>query len=129
MSSVSLTFELHSLSFLNTLEKVVGLVEPTHRLFGRVRLTKLKYLTLGKPGYEITGARILFEGEDLLAMAPNERTAKSVFWLPVPGRNPRGRHHTLAPSATEFWPIAWAPTPIATALLASAVLSAPKATA
>ncbi len=33
----------------------------------------------GKPGYEVTGGEILFKGEDLLEMAPDERAAKGVF--------------------------------------------------
>ncbi len=33
----------------------------------------------GKPGYEVTGGEILFEGEDLLEMDPDERAAKGVF--------------------------------------------------
>jgi Fe-S cluster assembly ATP-binding protein len=39
----------------------------------------LSYVLAGKPGYEITGGEILFKGEDLLAMAPDERAAKGVF--------------------------------------------------
>src|ERR1700686_4275697 len=39
----------------------------------------LSYVLAGKPGYEITGGEILFEGEDLLAMSPDERSAKGVF--------------------------------------------------
>ena len=33
----------------------------------------------GKPGYEVTGGEILFKGEDLLEMSPDERAAKGVF--------------------------------------------------
>src|SRR6266496_6018744 len=39
----------------------------------------LSYVLAGKPGYEITGGEILFKGEDLLAMSPDERAAKGVF--------------------------------------------------
>jgi Fe-S cluster assembly ATP-binding protein len=50
----------------------------------------LSYVLAGKPGYEITGGEILFKGEDLLAMAPDERAAKGVFLafqypLEIPG--------------------------------------------
>src|SRR3978361_532737 len=33
----------------------------------------------GKPGYEVTSGEVLFEGEDLLAMSPDQRAAKGVF--------------------------------------------------
>lgn len=39
----------------------------------------LSHVIAGKPGYEVTGGQILFKGEDLLEMAPNERAAKGVF--------------------------------------------------
>jgi Fe-S cluster assembly ATP-binding protein len=39
----------------------------------------LSHVIAGKPGYEVTGGEILFKGEDLLAMAPEERAAKGVF--------------------------------------------------
>jgi Fe-S cluster assembly ATP-binding protein len=39
----------------------------------------LSHVIAGKPGYEVTGGEILFEGEDLMEMAPDERAAKGVF--------------------------------------------------
>jgi Fe-S cluster assembly ATP-binding protein len=39
----------------------------------------LSHVIAGKPGYEVTGGEILFDGEDLLAMEPDERAAKGVF--------------------------------------------------
>ncbi|MDB5655790.1 MAG: sufC [Tardiphaga sp.] len=50
----------------------------------------LSYVLAGKPGYRITGGEALFKGEDLLAMAPDERAAKGVFLafqypLEIPG--------------------------------------------
>jgi len=39
----------------------------------------LSHVIAGKPGYEVTGGEILFKGEDLLDMAPDERAAKGVF--------------------------------------------------
>jgi len=39
----------------------------------------LSHVIAGKPGYEVTGGEILFKGEDLLEMAPDERAAKGVF--------------------------------------------------
>src|ERR1700682_597775 len=39
----------------------------------------LSYVLAGKPGYQVTGGSARFEGEDLLALAPDERAAKGVF--------------------------------------------------
>jgi Fe-S cluster assembly ATP-binding protein len=39
----------------------------------------LSHVIAGKPGYEVTAGEILFRGEDLLAMSPDERAAKGVF--------------------------------------------------
>ena len=39
----------------------------------------LSHVIAGKPDYEVTSGQILFRGEDLLAMAPDERAAKGVF--------------------------------------------------
>src|ERR1700726_4641568 len=39
----------------------------------------LSHVIAGKPGYEVTGGEILFNGENLLEMAPDERAAKGVF--------------------------------------------------
>jgi Fe-S cluster assembly ATP-binding protein len=50
----------------------------------------LSYVLAGRPGYEITGGQVLFRGEDLLAMEPDERAARGVFLafqypLEIPG--------------------------------------------
>ena len=39
----------------------------------------LSHVIAGKPGYEVTGGEILYRGEDLLEMSPDERAAKGVF--------------------------------------------------
>ncbi len=39
----------------------------------------LSYALAGRDGYEITSGSILYKGEDLAAMAPEERAAKGVF--------------------------------------------------
>ncbi|MBV8923994.1 MAG: Fe-S cluster assembly ATPase SufC [Bradyrhizobium sp.] len=39
----------------------------------------LSHVIAGKPGYEVTGGEILFDGQDLLEMEPDERAAKGVF--------------------------------------------------
>ena len=39
----------------------------------------LSYTLAGRPGYEITGGRIVYNGEDLSGLAPEERSAKGLF--------------------------------------------------
>jgi Fe-S cluster assembly ATP-binding protein len=39
----------------------------------------LSHVIAGKPGYEVTSGEILFKGENLLEMSPDERAAKGVF--------------------------------------------------
>jgi Fe-S cluster assembly ATP-binding protein len=50
----------------------------------------LAHVLAGKPGYEVTGGTVMFDGADLLALAPDERAAKGVFLafqypLEIPG--------------------------------------------
>src|ERR1022692_2439207 len=50
----------------------------------------LSHVIAGKPGYEVTSGEILFRGENLLEMSPDERSAKGVFLafqypLEIPG--------------------------------------------
>ncbi len=50
----------------------------------------LAYVLAGKQEYEVTQGRVLFEGEDMLAMEPDERAAKGLFLafqypLEIPG--------------------------------------------
>ena len=50
----------------------------------------LAYVLAGKEEYEVTAGRVLFEGEDMLAMEPDERAAKGLFLafqypLEIPG--------------------------------------------
>jgi Fe-S cluster assembly ATP-binding protein len=39
----------------------------------------LSYVLAGKPGYTVTEGEVLFEGQNLLAMEPDERAAKGLF--------------------------------------------------
>src|SRR6202022_3558929 len=41
--------------------------------------TTLSHVIAGKPGYEVTAGEILFRGESLLEMSPDERAAKGIF--------------------------------------------------
>ena len=39
----------------------------------------LSHVLAGKPGYEVTSGEVLFDGEDLLELEPEERAAKGLF--------------------------------------------------
>src|SRR5665213_4491010 len=50
----------------------------------------LSYALAGRPGYEVTGGSLSLDGEDLSALAPNERAARGLFLsfqypLEIPG--------------------------------------------
>src|SRR6201996_3029882 len=50
----------------------------------------LSYTLAGRGGYEVTGGAATLDGEDLLALSPDERAAKGVFLsfqypLEIPG--------------------------------------------
>jgi Fe-S cluster assembly ATP-binding protein len=52
----------------------------------------LSYVLAGRPGYEITGGSVLFEGRDLLSQAPEERARAGLFLgfqypVEIPGVN------------------------------------------
>src|SRR5579859_4276807 len=52
----------------------------------------LAYALAGRPGYEITGGKVTFEGQDLLALAPDERAHLGLFLgfqypVEIPGVN------------------------------------------
>ncbi|HZK99048.1 MAG TPA: Fe-S cluster assembly ATPase SufC [Caulobacteraceae bacterium] len=39
----------------------------------------LSYALAGRPGYEVTGGSVTLDGDDLLALQPNERAARGLF--------------------------------------------------
>jgi Fe-S cluster assembly ATP-binding protein len=50
----------------------------------------LAHVLSGKPGYEVTGGEVMFEGADLLELAPDTRAARGIFLafqypLEIPG--------------------------------------------
>jgi len=52
----------------------------------------LAYSLAGRPGYEITGGKVTFDGRDLLALAPEERAHEGMFLgfqypVEIPGVN------------------------------------------
>ena len=65
---------LHALSLTVNKGEVHAIMGPN----GSGKST-LSHVIAGKPGYEVTSGAILFEGEDLLAMAPDVRAARGVF--------------------------------------------------
>jgi len=87
----NLQAEIGGRKILNGLDLTVNAGE-IHAIMGPNGAGKstLSYVLAGKPGYEIIGGEILFKGEDLLAMSPDERAAKGVFLafqypLEIPG--------------------------------------------
>src|SRR5499427_5920649 len=65
---------LHSLSLTVNPGEVHAIMGPN----GSGKST-LSHVIAGKPGYEVTGGEILYKGENLLEMSPDERAAKGVF--------------------------------------------------
>jgi Fe-S cluster assembly ATP-binding protein len=39
----------------------------------------LAYVLTGRPGYEVTQGKVLYKGEDILALAPDERARRGIF--------------------------------------------------
>jgi Fe-S cluster assembly ATP-binding protein len=83
--------EIDGRQILNGLDLTVNKGE-IHAIMGPNGAGKstLSYVLSGKPGYEITGGEVIFNGEDLLAMDPDERAAKGLFLafqypLEIPG--------------------------------------------
>jgi Fe-S cluster assembly ATP-binding protein len=83
--------EVAGRKILNGLDLTVNKGE-VHAIMGPNGAGKstLSYLLAGKPGYEVTEGRALFNGLDMFAMAPDERAAKGLFLafqypLEIPG--------------------------------------------
>ena len=56
----------------------------------------LAHVLAGKADYVVTEGEVLLDGEDILALAPDERAAKGLVpRVPVSARNPRRRHHDV----------------------------------
>ena len=87
----NLSVVVDSRQILNGLNLTVNAGE-VHAIMGPNGAGKstLAHVLSGKAGYEVTGGEVLFEGNDLLALAADERAAKGVFLafqypLEIPG--------------------------------------------
>src|SRR6266478_5433527 len=76
----SLHVEIDGKKILNGLDLTVNQGE-VHAIMGPNGSGKstLAYVLAGKDEYEVTEGQVLFEGEDVLEMQPDERAAKGVF--------------------------------------------------
>ena len=118
----NLQTEVGGKKILNGLDLTVNTGE-VHAIMGPNGSGKstFSYVLAGKPGYQVTGGSVRFEGEDLLALAPDERAAKGVFLafqypLEIPGvttmtflrtaanavRKKRGEPEILTPDFLRF---------------------------
>src|ERR1043166_4657127 len=76
----NLHVEIDGKKILNGLDLTVNKGE-VHAIMGPNGSGKstLAYVLAGKDAYNLTEGHVLFEGEDVLAMDPDERAAKGVF--------------------------------------------------
>jgi FeS assembly ATPase SufC len=67
----------------------------------------LAYVLAGKTDYQVTAGEVLFDGEDLLAMQPDERAARGVFLafqypMEIPGVAVRAGTHCVMPLLARY---------------------------
>jgi len=76
----NLHVEIDGKTILNGLDLTVGAGE-VHAIMGPNGSGKstLAYVLAGKDDYEVTGGEVLFNGENILDMEPDERAAKGLF--------------------------------------------------
>ena len=93
LSIKNLHATVHGKAILNGLNLEIGAGE-VHAIMGPNGSGKstLAYVLSGRDGYEVTEGEILFEGEDLTELEPEQRAAKGVFLafqypVEIPGVN------------------------------------------
>src|SRR6201993_686867 len=76
----NLHVEVDGKKILDGLELSVG-KGSVHALMGPTGSGKstLAHVLAGKEGYQVTQGEVLFDGEDLLALEPDERAARGLF--------------------------------------------------
>jgi len=76
----NLQVEVGGRKILNGLDLVVDKGK-VHAIMGPNGAGKstLSYVLAGKPGYDVTGGEVLFDGESILEMEPDERAARGLF--------------------------------------------------
>ncbi len=86
-----LTASINGVPILKGFDLAIGAGE-VHAIMGPNGSGKstLAYVLSGKEGYEVTEGQVLLDGEDILAMEPDERAAKGLFLafqypLEIPG--------------------------------------------
>src|SRR5580698_9386624 len=89
--------DLHVSVGNTTVLKGVNLTVPTgevHAIMGPNGSGKstLSYVLAGRPGYTVTAGKVSYDGQDLLALAPEERARRGVFLgfqypVEIPGVN------------------------------------------
>ena len=67
----------------------------------------LAYVLAGKTDYQVTAGEVLFDGEDPLAMQPDERAARGVFLafqypMEIPGVAVRAGTHCVMPLLARY---------------------------
>jgi Fe-S cluster assembly ATPase SufC len=67
----------------------------------------LAYVLAGKTDYQVTAGEVLFDGEDLLAMQPDEHAARGVFLafqypMEIPGVAVRAGTHCVMPLLARY---------------------------
>jgi len=76
----NLQVEVGGRKILNGLDLVIDKGK-VHAIMGPNGAGKstLSYVLAGKPGYDVTGGEVLFDGENILEMEPDERAARGLF--------------------------------------------------
>src|SRR4029453_5395098 len=80
LSIKNLHVSVHNTTILQGIDLTIRAGE-VHAIMGPNASGKstLAHVLAGRPGYEITGGSVTYDGKDLLAMKPEERAREGVF--------------------------------------------------